>query len=79
MAFQDSFFKPRSYTLKSLKVLQSLQEIDHSRYCNKVTEACQCTVTYIMKYTSAFAMITLCVIAALINKSRHSKHRIDNW
>jgi len=32
--------KPRSYTMKSL---QSLQEKDHSCYCNNIIESFQCS------------------------------------
>jgi len=58
-------FKSRSHTMKSLKALQSLQE---KRSLPNVIEAFQCSMTCIIKYTSAFAQLSmspLCVIAAL--------------
>jgi len=43
--------------------MQSLKEKktknDHYRYCNIVVEAFHCGVTYIMKYTSAFAILSM--------------------
>jgi len=50
--------------IKSIAI--PLKKYDHYN-CNNVFEAFQCNVTYIMKYSSAFtmlSMISLCVIVA---------------
>jgi len=43
--------------LQALNSWHHREKNDYCRYCNNVIEAFQCSVTYTIKWTSAFAMI----------------------
>jgi len=65
--------------MKRLKVLYHCNKNEICRYCNNDFTAFQCSVTYTMKQTIAFAMISLCVIAVLVSLFIYFLFATDNF